>query len=75
MVCSRCRGIAPVFLAANRQTVPDMTTSQGSAPADKTVPVYQSQTIFQGRKVVLIVHQGREYRLRITNAGKLILTA
>jgi len=52
-----------------------MTTSQASAPADRTPPVYQSQTLFQGGKVVLIVHQGREYRLRITNAGKLILTA
>jgi hemin uptake protein HemP len=38
-------------------------------------PTYQSQDLFQGGKVVLIVHQGREYWLRITSAGKLILTA
>ncbi len=52
-----------------------MTTPQASAPADKTPPTYQSHALFQGGKVVLIVHQGREYWLRITNAGKLILTA
>ena len=38
-------------------------------------PTYQSRDLFQGGKVVLIVHQGREYWLRITSAGKLILTA
>ena len=38
-------------------------------------PVFHSQDLFQGGKVVLIVHDGREYRLRITSAGKLILTA
>ena len=43
--------------------------------AGKQPPVYQSQELFQGGKVVLIVHQGREYWLRITNAGKMILTA
>jgi len=42
---------------------------------DKPTPVYQSHDLFQGGKVVLIVHEGREYRLRITSAGKLILTA
>lgn len=38
-------------------------------------PTYQSRDLFQGGKVVLIVHEGREYWLRITQAGKLILTA
>ena len=41
----------------------------------KPPPTYQSQELFQGGKVVLIVHQGREYWLRITSAGKMILTA
>jgi len=36
---------------------------------------YQSRDLFQGGKVVVIVHEGREYRLSITNAGKFILTA
>lgn len=38
-------------------------------------PTYHSRDLFQGGKVVLIVHEGREYWLRITSAGKLILTA
>jgi len=38
-------------------------------------PTYHSNDLFRGGKVVLIVHQGREYWLRITSAGKLILTA
>ena len=41
----------------------------------KPMPSYQSRDLFQGGKVVLIVHEGREYWLRITSAGKLILTA
>jgi hemin uptake protein HemP len=44
-------------------------------PRDITPPAYQSQDLFRGGKVVLIVHEGREYWLRITGAGKLILTA
>jgi hemin uptake protein HemP len=50
-------------------------TSKPSESAEKQPPTYQSQALFQGGKVVLIVHQGREYWLRITSAGKLILTA
>jgi len=38
-------------------------------------PVYQSRDLFQGGRLVIIVHAGREYRLRTTQAGKLILTA
>ena len=34
-----------------------------------------SQALMGGRQELLIVHQGREYRLRITQNGKLILTA
>lgn len=50
-------------------------TSPPRDSAEKQPPTYQSQELFQGGKVVLIVHQGREYWLRITSAGKLILTA
>lgn len=38
-------------------------------------PTYRSDALFKGGKVVVIVHEGREYSLRITQAGKLILTA
>jgi hemin uptake protein HemP len=39
--------------------------------ADRQVP---SAALFQGRREIIIVHHGQEYRLRITRAGKLILT-
>jgi hemin uptake protein HemP len=44
-----------------------------SAPA--SVPIYNSETLFGPAKVVVIRHAGRDYRLRITAANKLILTA
>lgn len=34
-----------------------------------------SETLFGARREVIIVHNGREYRLRLTQSGKLILTA
>jgi hemin uptake protein HemP len=34
-----------------------------------------SQTLLGTRKELVITHNGREYRLRITQNGKLILTA
>ena len=33
-----------------------------------------SSALFQGRREIVIVHHGQEYRLRITASGKLILT-
>lgn len=49
---------------------------KSQAPAPETPPpTYQSRDLFQRGKVVLILHEGREYWLRITRAGKLILTA
>lgn len=33
-----------------------------------------SQHLFDGKNVIVIVHQGEEYRLRITSNNKLILT-
>lgn len=45
--------------------------------ADETAPRrrIQSQTLFQGSRELIIVHAGKEYVLRITRQGKLILTA
>jgi hemin uptake protein HemP len=34
----------------------------------------ESSALFRGRREVVILHQGQEYRLRITRANKLILT-
>ena len=47
-----------------------VASGEGTPP-----PTYPSEALFQGGKVVLILHGGREYWLRITNANKLILTA
>ena len=49
--------------------------SKPMPPGEKTPPSYRSDALFQGGRVVLILHEGREYWLRITNANKLILTA
>jgi len=41
-----------------------------------TVPAkVPSQALLGTRKELLITHNGREYRLRVTQNGKLILTA
>jgi len=41
-------------------------------PAPSKVP---SQALLGARKELVITHNGREYRLRVTRNGKLILTA
>ena len=43
----------------------------GPMPAGTWV---QSPALFQGRREIIIVHRGQQYRLRITKADKLILT-
>ena len=42
------------------------------SPVPAKVP---SQALLGTRKELLITHNGREYRLRVTQNGKLILTA
>ncbi|HEY7651554.1 MAG TPA: hemin uptake protein HemP [Methylomirabilota bacterium] len=41
--------------------------------ARATVRIASSE-LFQGRREIVIVHRGQEYRLHITRADKLILT-
>ena len=43
-----------------------------ATPAPSKVP---SQALLGTRKELVITHNGREYRLRVTQNGKLILTA
>ena len=55
-----------------------MTTALPAGPSQS--PVHppqrvQSETLLGNAKELLIVHKGREYRLRLTQNGKLILTA
>jgi hemin uptake protein HemP len=47
-------------------------SSQGSELPFKE-RVLQSADLFQGRREVLILHEGEAYRLRLTKNGKLIL--
>jgi len=37
-------------------------------------PVVRTDELFRGEREIIIVHLKKEYRLRITRAGKLILT-
>ena len=56
-----------------------MTDETPAAPAAEpaaraaTVRLASSE-VFRGRREVVIVHRGQEYRLHITKADKLILT-
>ena len=47
-------------------------TAEDLAKAPQKV---QSEALLGSAKELLIVHNGREYRLRLTQNGKLILTA
>jgi hemin uptake protein HemP len=48
------------------------TPAQPAASAPTKVP---SASLLGTRKELVITHNGREYRLRVTQNGKLILTA
>jgi len=50
------------------------TTKQPTAKAAEPLRIDARTLIGDGREVV-IIHAGREYRLRVTSNGKLILTA
>lgn len=53
-------------------------TAERPAPAPLAEPIagrqVPSAALFQGRREIIIVHHGQEYRLRITRGDKLILT-
>jgi hemin uptake protein HemP len=54
-----------------------MTAREDEAPemgSPSLSPRIQSADLFNGRREIVIVHQGMEYRLHITKADKLILT-
>ena len=57
-----------------------LPTSPAPSPApgpldSPSTPVVESTSLLKGRPEVVILHNGREYRLRHTRLGKLILTA
>jgi hemin uptake protein HemP len=44
-------------------------------PSGEATPRIDSSTLFGRARELVILHAGREYRLRVTQNGKLILTA
>lgn len=48
--------------------------SDGRADESAGRPTVSSTELFRGARELVIRHGGEEYRLRITRAGKLILT-
>jgi hemin uptake protein HemP len=57
-------------------TAGDATSSDASHDASPKPPrrSVASDDLFQGVRELVILHRNEEYRLRITRAGKLILT-
>jgi hemin uptake protein HemP len=53
---------------------PTQNDSAGPRPPELPARV-SSESLLGSRGELLIVHNGREYRLRLTQNGKLILTA
>ena len=51
---------------------PGIRAAEPAAPASAVR--LASSELFRGRREVVIVHRGQEYRLHITKADKLILT-
>jgi hemin uptake protein HemP len=45
-----------------------------TAGVSTTESAISSKTLFKGRKIISIEHNGEHYALRITASGKLILT-
>jgi hemin uptake protein HemP len=52
-----------------------VTPNASRRPDAAQAPRVTSRELLGGRPELIIVHDGREYRLRITQNGKLILTA
>jgi hemin uptake protein HemP len=61
----------------NRLALPDHAgpAPDQPAPASSGPRRVRSEDLLKGGVELLIEHQGREYRLRVTQNGKLILTA
>lgn len=63
-------------MSGNRQRGPPGATLERPAErAGTTTPYIRSQDLFGAAREVVIEHNQREYRLRVTSQGKLILTA
>lgn len=54
---------------------PHPTPDRNRPSPDAEIPRISSESLLGPRRELLIVHNGREYRLRLTQNDKLILTA
>tara|TARA_R100001039_G_scaffold33035_1_gene26309 strand:+ start:4241 stop:4408 length:168 start_codon:yes stop_codon:yes gene_type:complete len=52
----------------------DSCPKPATTGSNNPTPVISSKTLFQGRRMIAIEHNGERYALRITATGKLILT-
>lgn len=55
------------------QQQPPVPVARGAVDASR-LPVLDSGQLFEGQRELIILHQGEQYRLRITRQEKLILT-
>jgi len=62
-------------MTGTMQQSKDEDGSQQGSPAVSQTPRFKSEDLFQQQREVEIDHQGRIYRLRLTQMNKLILTA
>jgi len=64
----------------SNQRAPQQSLSSAASPAEPAATGAASarittEDLFAGAREVVLLHNGREYRLRITQQGKLLLTA
>jgi hemin uptake protein HemP len=52
----------------------DFTSAERYQPAPAPIPVHRAQDLTRGGALAQIVLDGKVYALRVTRAGKLILT-
>jgi hemin uptake protein HemP len=56
------------------EEAPEVQAAEQAEAAGSSTVRLTSAEVFRGRREVVIVHRGTEYRLHITKAEKLILT-
>ena len=59
----------------NKKPRPDGAQERPSERSGSATPTIRSQDLFGAAQEIVIKHNQREYRLRVTAQGKLILTA
>lgn len=51
----------------------DAGKAQAPLSVEDSLPEYDTQALFGGRREIIIRHAGADYRMKITKQGKLIL--